>query len=119
VLILLVVERHTAKLAIAILELGWHRWTWGALVSPSAAFCLAVVASSVIWPIYALVFIGWASRQRQWRYATAIVVAVFLLPFVTDFLIWGAFPFTFDSDGVSRVRLIPFIPWPSGQIGEY
>jgi len=40
-------------------------------------------------------------------------------PFVTDFLIWGSFPFNIDNDGVSRLRMIPFVPWPSGQFGQY
>jgi len=52
-------------------------------------------------------------------YVLLIVAAIFVLPIVTDFLIWGSFPFTIDREGASRLRVIPFIPRPSGHIGEY
>jgi len=44
---------------------------------------------------------------------------ILLSPIVTDTLIWGSFPLTFDNEGVARLRIIPFIPWPSGDYLEF
>lgn len=46
-LVLLLVELHTMHLAFAVLKLGYQRWDWGGLISPSAAFCLTVIAISI------------------------------------------------------------------------
>ena len=54
---------------------------------------------------------------RRRIYITLIVAAIFVLPFVTDFLIWGSFPFNIDNNRISRLRMIPFIPWPDGHFG--
>ena len=118
------VEGHTAPNAFRLLKLGYHRWSWGALFSPSAFFCLVVMAASIYWPIQGLALTAsfvTADDEMPRRYLIVIllVVAVFVLPFVTDFLTWGSFPFNIDNDGASRLRMIPFIPWPNGQFGEY
>lgn len=83
-----------------------------------------MIAASVCLPIQWLVFAAGlivAGRDIPSRriYITLIVVAIFVLPFVTDFLIWGSFPFSIDNNGISRLRMIPFIPWPDGHFGEY
>jgi len=67
-------------------------------------------------PIYIL---GSLANGQQRRYILAIVLAIFLLPFATDALTWGSFPFNIDNSGVHRRRIIPFIPWPEGKFGEY
>jgi hypothetical protein len=75
---------------------------------------------SILWPVLgagsvaALV----AARQR-WRYVVLLIIGIFMIPFATDALMWGSFSFIFDDVGVARLRLIPFIPWPSGHCGEY
>ncbi len=121
VVVVSLVERHTVTYAFAVLKLGWQRWSWGGVLSPSAFFCLIVVLASVIWPVLGLGFVALlvAARQR-WRYSVLlIVVGIFLLPFIADALMWGSFPFTFDDEGVARLRMIPFVPWPSAHFGEY
>jgi hypothetical protein len=120
---ILFVEGHTAPNAFRLLKLGYQRWLWGALFSPSAFFCLGIMAGSVLWPIQLLMFtsatVTTDDVPRRHIYAVLLIAAIFVLPFVTDFLIWGSFPFNIDNDGVSRLRMFPFIPWPSGQFGEY
>ncbi len=119
VIVLSLVERHTVIYAFAILKVGWQRWTWGSLFSPSADFCVLVIIASVVWPVLGLggVAVLVAARQR-WRYSALLILGIFLIPFMTDALIWGSFPFIFDDAGVARLRMIPFIPWPSGRYGE-
>lgn len=119
VLVLLLVERHTVLLGYEALELAWQRWSWGVVISPSADFCLSVIAFSVIFPLYGLVTMGLlVAARQQWRWVLLMTALIVLLPTVTDLLIWGSFPFTFDTEGVARLRIIPFIPWPSGEFGE-
>jgi hypothetical protein len=66
-LVLLTAERHTVVYGFVTLKLFWPRWTWGAFISPSAAFCFAVVISSIIWPLYGLAAVAFlamgCSRQ--------------------------------------------------------
>jgi hypothetical protein len=120
VLVLVLVERHTMIYAFAIFGLGWERWSWGALFSPSAFFCLHAIAASVIWPTFGLGSVALLVAARQpWRYSLLLILGIFLLPFVAEALMWGSFPFIFDDHGVARLRMIPFIPWPSGHYGEY
>jgi hypothetical protein len=117
--VLSVVERHTVAYAFAILNLGWQRWTWGSLFSPSADFCIIVIVTSVLWPVIGLGIVAMlVADRRQWRYLLLLIIGIFLIPFATDALIWGSFPFIFDDAGVARLRMIPFIPLPSGQYGE-
>jgi hypothetical protein len=126
VVVLLVVEWHTVTYAFTILKLGYQRWSWGALFSPSAYFCLGIIETSVDWPIRGLwlitVLIKSANelkaRQRL-LYSVLLIVGIFLLPFIVEALIWGSFPFVIDDQGISRLRLFPFIPWPWGRFGEY
>jgi hypothetical protein len=120
VLVLLLIELHTVVLAFNLSKLAWERWSWGVLVSPSSAFCLSVIAFSVTFPLYSLGLIGFLVAERQqWRWVLLIAVVILLLPVVTDTLLWGSFPLTFDNQGVARLRLIPFIPWPSGDYLEF
>lgn len=124
VVILLFVERHTIRFAFVVLELGYRRWDWAAFISPSAAFCLTVVVLSVYWPIFGLRAVKQLIKYRElnarqrWIYTGLPVIGIFLLPFLTDTLIWGSFPFIIDNDGYQRLRMIPFLPWPSGRYLE-
>jgi hypothetical protein len=118
-LALLVVEQHTISYGIRIIELGWHRWHWGGLISPSAYFCEAVVVASVIAPIQGLIGAAGLLSGRRYGKAFLLIAAVVLLPLLTDALIWGSFPFNFDNAGVERLRLIPFLPWPAAPFGTY
>jgi hypothetical protein len=89
VIVLSVVERHAVAYAFAILKVGWERWTWGSLFSPSADFCVRVIIASVVWPVLGLggVALLVAGRQ-QWRYLLLLIIGIFLIPFITDALIW-------------------------------
>jgi hypothetical protein len=122
---LLVVEKHTLPVAFSLVKLAYERWVWAVLLSPSAYFCWAVVLGSVVWPFYGFRFITIAltadleNPRRRALCVVLLAVAILLIPFVTDFLTWGSFPFGIDDQGVSRLRLIPFIPWPEGHLGEY
>src|SRR5215470_8185849 len=79
VLVLALVERHTITYAFAILKLGWQRWSWGVLFSPSAFFCLHVIAASVIWPIFGLVSVALlVATRRPWRYSLLLILGIFL-----------------------------------------
>ena len=82
------------------------------------------MAVSICWPIQGLALTASFvtaddAVPRRYLVAILLVAAVFVLPLLTDFLTWGSFPFNIDNDGVSRLRMIPFMPWPSGQFGEY
>jgi hypothetical protein len=125
--VLALVEWHAGRYAILALRLWWDRWDWGALLSPSGDFCIAVVMTSVLLPIggvigvTAFLFDRNTVTNRQTRVVRALVIlaAIFLLPFVTDALIWGSFPLTFDEHGNGRLRLIPFLPWPDRPYGQF
>jgi hypothetical protein len=121
--VLLLVERHTVSYAFLLLKLAYHRWTWGALLSPSADFCLGIIATSVVLPLQGLVLIYVIAIQskvrRRWLYSALITIGIFVMPLIAEPLLWGSFPFIFDDQGVARLRIIPFIPWPSGRYGEY
>jgi hypothetical protein len=118
--VLLFIELHTVGLGFNLLKLAWERWSWVVLLSPSGAFFLSVISFSVTFPLFGLGVIGFLVAARQkWRWVLLIAAVILLLPVVTDTLLWGSFPLTFDSQGVARLRMIPFIPWPSGNFGEF
>jgi hypothetical protein len=128
VLVFLFVERHTIPLAWQLLKLAKERWVWAVLFSPSAYFCWTVMIASVMWPYQGLkIAVGFVqsplhpgqSQTKVVGLAALFVTSVLVLPIVWDFLLWGSFPFNFDHEGVGRLRLIPFLPWPSGSPGEY
>ena len=123
----LLAEAHTVPFGFDVLKLAWHRWTWAGLFSPSAYFCWSVVVASVFYPVL-IILVGIAqlsapsnptlSTRKRCFYILLAIVSVALLPFVTDALIWGSFPFSVDNIGIHRLRLIPFIPWPDVPFGE-
>jgi hypothetical protein len=75
-LVLLTTERHTVVFGFATLKLFWQRWTWGALISPSAAFCLVVVISSIIWPLYGLAAVAFLAVVKRWLWVIVMAVAL-------------------------------------------
>lgn len=119
-IILYFVELHTVHLAVLTVRLVARRWSWVGLLSPSTYCYFGTVLTSVSFPFRALWFAKASLSSNQitakHRYILvgAAVVSVILLPLITDTLIWGSFPFQFDDSGVGRLRLIPFVPWPSG-----
>jgi dolichyl-phosphate-mannose--protein O-mannosyl transferase len=112
-------EVHTLSYAFAALKLVWQRWSLMISISPSALFCFGVMFLSVVWPIAGLMAIAALTRTQRWSHVILTIVALLLFPFVTDFLIWGSFPLPLDDEGNIHLRLIPFIPWPSGGFGHY
>ena len=91
----------------------------GRIISPSAAFFLTVTISSIFLPLAGLAAVAFLAVAERWLWVIVMAVALLLLPFVSDVLIWGSFPFTYDNAGVGRLRTIPFIPWPSREQGGY
>lgn len=124
--VILGVELHTVEYAVRLLKLAYQRWSWGVLFSPSAFFCVGVMETTVDWPLRGLWLVAGLvksgkelnAKQRSF-YSVLLVVGIFLLPLIAEALMWGSFPFIIDDQGVSRLRLIPFIPWPAGHFGEY
>ena len=106
--------------AWVVANLAIHRWSWGGLLSPSAAFCFSITLYSVFFPLQGMM-LAMSALTADVRYRTLITLGVLLLifvsPLITDTLIWGSFPFTYDSEGIGRLRFIPFVPWPSGGYG--
>lgn len=119
VAVLFLVEGHTIPFAWQLFKLAHKRWSWAALISPSAYFCLIVIVASVFWPLQALALIADTVKsdnpRGRWLRAVVFALLIFCVPVITDALLWGSFPFTLGSDGASRLRMIPFIPWPSGK----
>jgi hypothetical protein len=122
---LLIAERHTLLYGYRVGVVAYQRWSWAALVSPSAYFCWSVILGSVYWPIQGLSIVSVIAKadtvtaNKRFLYVLLLALTIFLLPFVSDALIWGSFPFNIDDAGVSRLRLIPFFPWPDGQFGQF
>lgn len=120
-LVLFLVETHTVGFAFAALKLALDRWTWGLLISPSAAFCGAVLVASILAPLQGLFLLGGVVKERTVKtsqrvlYVFVGIVAILFLPMVTDILIWGSFPLSYDNQGFERLRMIPFLPWPKGK----
>jgi hypothetical protein len=116
--------QHTIPYAWRIIQLYFHRWNWVALVSPSNALCLATLFTSVAAPVQGvLAAFALASDRgkdsKRFFVILGIWMLVLVLPFVTDTIIWGSFPFNFDADGIQHLRLIPFFPWPNAPYGQY
>jgi hypothetical protein len=73
VLVLLLIERHTVVFGLVVLKLAWQRWDWGVLTSPSAGFCLGVIAFSVVFPLYGLGIIGLlVAARQQWQLDSSV-----------------------------------------------
>jgi hypothetical protein len=123
--VLLWVEAHMVRYAFVAFKFAYQRWSWAALISPSSYFCFSTITASVWGPLRGLQFISRIVTSddettvgKRYLYALLLAAGIFLLPFVTDTLIWGSFPLGFDNEGVPRLRMIPFIPWPEGHYGE-
>jgi hypothetical protein len=120
--VLVIVEGHTVRHAMRLCQLARSRWLWFVLFSPSAYFCISVVFASVGWPIQLLAMIAKTAKTPLDRgeakqtvlFIVFLSVVIFLMPFVTDFLTWGSFPLSGGG-----LRLIPFLPWPQGNMTEY
>jgi hypothetical protein len=121
---LVIVEGHTIPYAYRLLKPAVNRWSWFVIVSPSTYFCFSTMLASILLPIqgmiYTAIFLTASKDDIPKRRLCAVltVVAIFVLPAVTDVLLWGSFPLPVANDGV-HIRMIPFIPWPSGPFGQY
>jgi hypothetical protein len=118
--LLFFVESHTIPFGITILKLALKRWRWGGLISPSAYICFSAVLASVFYPVQGILLSmaslsnGSKTTRNRFIQTLLLMAIVAIVPIVTDTLIWGSFPFTFDNAGWVRLRMIPFLPWPSG-----
>lgn len=81
--------------------------------------------ASICLPLYLLLLIPSTfaetteARAKRCALVVALVLLALVIPFITDAIVWGSFPFNIDNNGVARLRLIPFIPWPEGKFGDY
>jgi hypothetical protein len=113
-------EGHAIHLSRMLSGVVVKRWSWGVLFSPSAAVCVGAVLASLLLPLQGMalvigfLFEGKPSFRSRVVPVAAIALFVLLLPLLTDTIIWGSFPLTVDDAGWHRLRMIPFIPWPSG-----
>jgi hypothetical protein len=124
--VVFLVEGHTVPYAFGAFKFAYQRWSWAALISPSTYFCFSVITASVWAPLRGLKFISIVVTsddetrvRKRYLYVFLLAAAIFAIPFITDALIWGSFPLGFDNDGVLRLRMIPFVPWPEGHYGEF
>jgi hypothetical protein len=124
--VLVVVELYQIIFDLTALGVATRRWSWSVLISPSAYFCITVMFEGLYLPIRALMLTSVTvtthdasiSAGRRYLYAALLAGAIFLIPFVTQALVWGSFPFGVDNDRNIRLRMIPFIPWPEGHFGD-
>jgi hypothetical protein len=99
--VIYLVEGHRVPYAFGIFEFAYQRWSWAGLISASTYFCFGTIAASVWWLLRGLKLISIVVRSddetragKRYLYAFLLAAAIFLLPFLTDALIWGSFPFT-------------------------
>lgn len=90
-------------------------WTWWLLMSPALGAWISSVLISVmapLFPVFAVprIFSSETARQRYYHAAVSIGFGIFVLAFAT-LLWWGSFPIEHCVEG-TRLRYIPFIPWP-------
>ena len=119
IIVFVVTESHTVPFALYITKLAYSRWDWGIFISPAAALCLAALFYSIWYPIQGLILMYGCLSERKWKAILIVAAIILVLPFVTDTIIWGSFPFMIDDAGVYRIRTIPFIPWPYGKYLDF
>ena len=99
--------------------LVFQRFTWAIFLSPSAAIFFSSILGSVLGPPLILLLIPLffyrdnpAYRYRYlWSIVTVLGIVVSM--FILQIIIWGSFPLPVDNEGYIRLRLIPFVPWPT------
>jgi hypothetical protein len=85
--VLVFVEGHTAAHAFRLGKLAYQRWLWVALISPSAYFCLCMIAASLTLPLYGLGFVAEIittdapmKTEKRYLYAFLLAVVIVLIP---------------------------------------
>lgn len=108
-----------------VVKTAYDRWTWAVFFSPSAALCLAALVMNLQMPIQLTMLIstyfGESSSgmfRKRYLFTCFTIAAIFIFPLLVECVVWGSFPFNFDANGVGRLRLIPFLPWPSNPYGS-
>lgn len=103
---------------------SWSRlfriWSWACFLSPafyafiSVSFACVAAPLRGSWHVYRStmdrVAFGLLSAFSTAVWTAGLTVAITLSVHV---LAWGLFPLEVDKTGDIRLRLIPFIPWPS------
>lgn len=108
-----------------VLKPAHDRWTWAVFLSPSAALCLAALVMNLQIPIQLTMLImtyfdesSPDAFRKRYLFTCFTVIAIFIFPLIVECVVWGSFPLNFDSNGVGRLRLIPFFPWPNNPYGS-
>lgn len=95
-----------------------RHFRWQLLISPSFGVWLAMLAPSVVGPIYVanMSFLPWSPGgkpyPRRVLSSFGILLVACCVAVISQFLLWGSLPLDNGNDGVI-VRIIPFVPWPS------
>jgi hypothetical protein len=104
-----------------VCRLELRRFTWGLFLSPSAYVFVGAMVATIFFPIRTLLTIPIAFVDDEsndlfkWRYRYSLL-AVLLICAGELFLLtlmWGSFPLEVDSQNYVRLRLIPFLTWPT------
>jgi len=109
-----------ARAAYENIGLVFRHWTWILLLSPSAYVFFATAVYSIFLPIHFMLFIPMffaadaerATYDRRYLFSVLVLLALIVAVFVTLLANRASFPLCWPSDGVERIRLVPFLPCP-------
>ncbi len=110
-----------AKAAYENITIVSRHWTWMLLVSPSAYVFLATTIYAVLLPIHFMLFIprffsvnaDRPTYDRRYPLSILVLLALIVGVFVMLAASRASFPLCWPSDGVERIRLVPFLPCPN------
>jgi len=109
------------------MSLGWFwrqasfilEWSLPLLWSPAAYLWLIameeIIRAPVVWAITiqqrvrAAATLQWV-ELAGWGILSVYVVVRLVVAYV---LAWGSFPIEFNPQGYERIRMLPFLPWPT------
>ena len=116
-----------AAFLYSLMSLGWFwrqasfilEWSLPLLWSPAAYLWLIameeIIRAPVVWAITiqqrvrAAATLQWV-ELAGWGTLSVYVVVRLVVAYV---LAWGSFPIEFNPQGYERIRMLPFLPWPT------
>ncbi len=97
---------------------GFGKHFWVLFFSPAAYLFFSTEIESILLPFQMMLLIPIYFERSEWRFrkkillSTLTVIGLYIAMLLLQVIIWGSFPHINDVDG-SRLRLIPFVPWPN------